>query len=72
VKKVGYDFVKTSTGFSTAGATAHDIALIRRTVGPKMEIKAAGGIRTYDDALLMIRSGATRLGCSASVKIVSV
>jgi deoxyribose-phosphate aldolase len=72
VKKVGYDFVKTSTGFSTAGATAHDIALIRRTIGPKMEIKAAGGIRTYDDALLMIRSGATRLGCSASVKIVSV
>ena len=72
VKKVGYDFVKTSTGFSTAGATAHDVALIRRTVGPKMGIKAAGGIRTYQDALLMIHSGATRLGCSASVKIVSV
>jgi len=72
VKKVGYDFVKTSTGFSTAGATAHDVALIRRTVGPKMGIKAAGGIRTYQDALLMIRSGATRLGCSSSVKIVSV
>ncbi len=72
VKKVGYDFVKTSTGFSAAGATAHDVALIRRTVGPKMGIKAAGGIRTYEDALLMIRSGATRLGCSASVKIVSV
>lgn len=72
VKKVGYDFVKTSTGFSTAGATAHDIALIRRTVGPKIGIKAAGGIRTFEDALLMIQSGATRLGCSASVKIVSV
>ncbi len=72
VKKVGYDFVKTSTGFSTAGATAHDVALIRRTVGPKMGIKAAGGIRSFEDALLMIRSGATRLGCSASVKIVSV
>jgi deoxyribose-phosphate aldolase len=72
VKKVGYDFVKTSTGFSTAGATAHDVALIRRTVGPKVGIKAAGGIRTYEDALLMIRSGATRLGCSASIKIVSV
>jgi len=71
VKKVGYDFVKTSTGFSTAGATAHDVALIRRTVGPKMGIKAAGGIRTFEDALLMIKSGATRLGCSASVKIVS-
>ncbi|HBY57354.1 MAG TPA: deoxyribose-phosphate aldolase [Candidatus Atribacteria bacterium] len=72
VKKVGYDFVKTSTGFSTAGATAHDVALIRRTVGPKMGIKAAGGIRTFEDALLMIKTGATRLGCSASVKIVSV
>jgi deoxyribose-phosphate aldolase len=72
VKKVGYDFVKTSTGFSTAGATAHDVALIRRTVGPKTGIKAAGGIRTYEDAILMIRSGATRLGCSASVKMVNV
>ena len=72
VKKVGYDFVKTSTGFSTAGATAHDVALIRRTVGSKMGIKAAGGIRTYEDAILMIRSGATRLGCSSSVKMVSI
>ena len=72
VKKVGYDFVKTSTGFSTAGATAHDVALIRRTIGSKMGIKAAGGIRTYEDAILMIRSGATRLGCSASVKMVSI
>jgi deoxyribose-phosphate aldolase len=72
VKKVGYNFVKTSTGFSTAGATAHDIALIRRTVGPKMGIKAAGGIHSFEEALLMIRAGATRLGCSASVKIVSV
>lgn len=72
VKKVGYDFIKTSTGFSTAGATAHDVALIRRTVGPKMGIKAAGGIRTFEDALLMIQSGSTRLGCSASVKIVSI
>lgn len=72
VKKVGYNFVKTSTGFSTAGATAHDVVLLRRTIGPKMGIKAAGGIRTYEDALLMLRSGATRLGCSASVKIVSL
>jgi deoxyribose-phosphate aldolase len=72
VKKVGYDFVKTSTGFSTAGATAHDVVLIRRTVGPKMGIKAAGGIHSFEEALLMIKSGATRLGCSASVKIVSV
>jgi len=72
VKKVGFDFVKTSTGFSTAGATAHDVALIRRTVGPKMGIKAAGGIHNFEEALLMIKSGATRLGCSSSVKIVSV
>lgn len=72
VEKVGYDFVKTSTGFSTAGATAQDVVLIRRTIGKKMGIKAAGGIRTYEDALLMIRSGASRLGCSSSVKIVSL
>lgn len=71
VKKVGFDFVKTSTGFSSGGATAHDVALIRRTVGPKMGIKASGGIRTFEDARLMILSGATRLGTSSSVKIVS-
>jgi deoxyribose-phosphate aldolase len=71
IKKVGYDFVKTSTGFSTGGATARDVALIRRTVGPKMGIKASGGIRTFEDAKLMILSGATRLGTSASVKIVT-
>lgn len=70
-KKAGTDFVKTSTGFSTAGATAHDVALIRRTVGPEMGIKAAGGVRTFEDAKLMIQSGATRLGTSASVKIVT-
>jgi len=71
VKKTGYDFVKTSTGFSTAGATAHDVALMRRTIGPKMGIKAAGGIHSLEEALLMIKSGATRLGASAGVKIVS-
>lgn len=71
VKKVGYDFVKTSTGFSTGGATARDVALIRQTVGPEMGIKASGGIRTFEDARLMILSGATRLGTSASVKIVT-
>jgi len=69
---VGYDFVKTSTGFSTAGATVYDVALIRKTVGPTMGIKAAGGIRTFEDALKMIKAGASRLGCSASVKMVSV
>jgi len=71
VKKTGYDFVKTSTGFSKAGATAHDIVLMRRTVGPKMGIKAAGGIHNFEEALLMIRSGATRLGASAGIKIIS-
>jgi len=71
VKKTGYDFVKTSSGFSKAGATAHDIVLIRRTVGPKMGIKAAGGIHNFEEALLMIRSGATRLGASAGIKIIS-
>ncbi len=70
-KKAGADFIKTSTGFSTGGATAEDIALIRRVVGPKMGIKAAGGVRSFDDARLMIQSGATRIGASASVKIVS-
>jgi len=70
-KKAGYDFVKTSTGFSSAGATANDIVLIRKTVGQKMGIKAAGGISTYEDAMLMIKSGATRLGCSKSVQIVT-
>lgn len=71
IKEVGYDFVKTSTGFSKGGATTHDVSLIRRTVGPEMGIKAAGGIRTFEDAKLMIISGATRLGTSASVKIVT-
>jgi deoxyribose-phosphate aldolase len=69
-KKAGADFIKTSTGFSRGGATAEDIALIRRVVGPKMGIKAAGGVRSFDDARLMIQSGATRIGASASVKIV--
>jgi deoxyribose-phosphate aldolase len=66
----GADFVKTSTGFSTAGATAEDVALMRRIVGPDMGVKAAGGIRTLDDALRMLEAGANRLGCSASVTIV--
>jgi deoxyribose-phosphate aldolase len=70
-KKAGADFVKTSTGFSRAGATVQDIALMRRVIGPAMGIKAAGGVRTFDDAKLMIESGATRIGASASVKIVT-
>lgn len=68
-KKAGADFVKTSTGFSKGGATPDDVALMRRTVGPSMGVKAAGGIRTYKDALLMIENGATRIGASSGVKI---
>lgn len=63
-------FVKTSTGFGPSGATAEDIALMRKVVGPTMGVKASGGIRTTDDALKMIQSGASRVGASASVAIV--
>jgi deoxyribose-phosphate aldolase len=70
-KDTGADFVKTSTGFNKSGATVADVALMRRTVGPKMGVKAAGGIRSFTDAVAMIGAGATRLGVSASVKIVS-
>lgn len=65
----GADFVKTSTGFSTGGATVQDVALMRRTVGPVMGVKASGGVRTAEDARAMIEAGATRLGASASVAI---
>jgi len=68
--KAGVDFVKTSTGFGTGGATAADIALMRRTVGPDMGVKAAGGIRDLSAAFAMIRAGATRIGTSAGVTIV--
>jgi deoxyribose-phosphate aldolase len=66
----GLDFVKTSTGFSSGGATEADVALLRRTVGANMGVKASGGIRTYEAALRMVRAGATRLGLSASVAVV--
>ncbi len=66
----GADYVKTSTGFSTGGATASDIALMRRVVGPGIGVKASGGIRSAADAQAMIAAGATRIGASASVKIV--
>lgn len=69
-KLAGADFVKTSTGFSTAGATAHDVALMRSIVGPGMGVKASGGIRTLDDLKNMAKAGASRIGASASVKIV--
>lgn len=69
-KEVGADFVKTSTGFSTAGATVEDVALMRRTVGPLLGVKAAGGVRTREDLDKMVRAGATRVGASAGVRIV--
>ena len=69
-KEAGADFVKTSTGFSTAGATAHDVALMRQSVGPEMGVKASGGIRSLADLQAMTAAGATRIGASASVKIV--
>ena len=70
IKKTGFDFVKTSTGFAGGGATVHDVALIRGAV-PDIGIKASGGIRTFEDAKNLILAGATRLGTSASVRIVS-
>ncbi len=69
-KEAGADFVKTSTGFSSGGATVEDIALMRSAVGPEMGIKAAGGVKTYTDAKKMVAAGATRIGASAGVKIV--
>jgi len=70
-KKVGADFVKTSTGFSKGGATVGDVALMKYVVGSSIGVKAAGGIRSKEEAEAMISSGADRIGASASVKIVS-
>jgi deoxyribose-phosphate aldolase len=71
-KKAGAAFVKTSTGFSSGGATVDDIKLMREIVGPHMGVKASGGIRTREDAVKMIEAGANRIGASASVKIVTI
>ena len=68
-KKAGADFVKTSTGFSTGGATPEDIKLMRETVGPDMGVKASGGVRSIEDAEAVIKNGATRIGASASIAI---
>jgi deoxyribose-phosphate aldolase len=70
-KHAGADFVKTSTGFVKGGATVKDIALIRKVVGPELGVKASGGVRSKKKALALIASGATRIGASASVKIVT-
>jgi deoxyribose-phosphate aldolase len=69
-KESGADFVKTSTGFGPAGATPADVALMRRTVGPAIGVKASGGVRTLEDLQTMVGAGANRVGASASVKIV--
>lgn len=68
-QKAGADFVKTSTGFSTGGATVVDVALMRKIVGPDMGVKASGGARSYEDALAFIKAGATRIGASSGVAI---
>ena len=70
-KRAGANYVKTSTGFASSGATVEDIALMRRTVGLEMGVKAAGGVRSYQDALDMIQAGASRIGASSSVAIVT-
>lgn len=69
-KNAGADFVKTSTGFSTGGATVEDVKLMREAVGPTMGVKASGGVRNYEDAVNMIKAGANRLGTSNGVAIV--
>lgn len=68
-KEAGADFVKTSTGFSTGGATPADIKLMRETVGPEMGVKASGGVRSLEDAMAVINNGATRIGASAGIAI---
>ena len=69
-KNAGADFVKTSTGFSTGGATVHDVRLMRETVGPEMGVKASGGVRTHEDLLAMVEAGANRIGTSNGTKII--
>ncbi|WP_066388554.1 deoxyribose-phosphate aldolase [Neobacillus mesonae] len=69
--KAGADFVKTSTGFSTGGATPEDVALMRKTVGPDVGVKASGGVRSLEDAEAVIKAGANRIGASSGVKIVN-
>ncbi len=70
-QKAGADFVKTSTGFSSGGATVEDVALMRETIGPEMGIKASGGIKDFETAAAMISAGATRIGAGAGVAIIS-
>lgn len=69
-KEAGADFVKTSTGFSTGGATVHAVELMRKTVGPEMGVKASGGVRSHEDLVSMVEAGATRIGTSSGCKII--
>lgn len=69
--KAGADYVKTSTGFGTGGATVHDVEIMKSVVGDKLGIKASGGVRDYETSMKMIEAGATRLGASAGVEIIS-
>lgn len=69
-KNAGADFVKTSTGFSTGGATVHDVELMRKAVGSEMGVKASGGIKTHEDLIKMVEAGATRIGTSNGTKII--
>lgn len=68
--EAGADFVKTSTGFSGSGATVHDVALMKQSIPPQMQVKASGGVRTRADAEAMLAAGATRLGASSGIKII--
>ncbi|GEK33293.1 deoxyribose-phosphate aldolase [Kurthia sibirica] len=69
--QAGLDFVKTSTGFSTGGATVEDVAIMRKTVGPDLGVKASGGVRSLEDLEAMVAAGATRIGASSGVKIMN-
>ena len=69
-KNAGADFVKTSTGFSSGGATIHAVKLMRETVGETMGVKASGGVRTHEDLINMIEAGASRIGTSSGAKII--
>ena len=69
-KEAGADFVKTSTGFSTGGATVEAVKLMRETVGPEMGVKASGGVRTHEDLIAMVEAGANRIGTSSGAKII--
>jgi len=69
--EAGADFVKTSTGFSTGGATLDDVRLMRQTVGPKLGVKASGGVRSYDEVMKMVQAGATRIGTSSGIAILA-